>query len=380
MGIRQLAKLIVDHAPRAYKEQDIRALFGRVIAIDASMCIYQFLVAVRTADAANLTNESGEITSHLSGVFYRTIKLLELGIKPIYVFDGKAPDLKANELAKRRSRREEDEQAAAKAREEGDLELYAKYARRVNKVSAETIDNVKRLLRLMGIPVVEAPSEAEAQCAVLTRAGLAYATASEDMDALTFGTPLLIRNLFAALASGAERKDRKPSEFSLAITLEDLGISMDQFIDICILCGCDYTCTIPKIGPYRALMLVKQHGCIEEVLASLRESNHPIPDDFDYLGARGLFKEPHVKDAADIEPLLEWHAPNEEGLVQFLVQENSFNEQLVRKAVERMTKALRSGVANQSRLDNFFKPKTLPKKHVPERPSSKRSTKRARKT
>ncbi|KAF6000872.1 Elongation of fatty acids protein 2 [Cyanidiococcus yangmingshanensis] len=378
MGIRQLAKLIADHAPRAYREQDIKALFGRTVAIDASMSIYQFLVAVRTADAANLTNESGEITSHLSGIFYRTIRLLELGMKPIYVFDGKAPELKANELAKRRSRREEDEQAAAKAREEGDLESYAKYARRVNKVSAETIEKVKRLLHLMGIPVVEAPSEAEAQCAALTQAGIAYATASEDMDALTFGAPILIRNLFASLASGAERKDRKPSQFSLPVALSELGISMDQFIDICILCGCDYTCTIPKIGPYRALTLVKQHGRIEEVLEFLERSNYTIPEDFDYQGARELFKHPQTIDAAKIEPMLEWRSPDEEGLVQFLVQENSFNEALVHKAVERMTKALRSGVANQSRLDTFFKAKPMPKR--PDSPRAlKKSSKRARK-
>jgi flap endonuclease-1 len=378
MGIRQLAKLIADHAPRAYKEQDITALFGRTVAIDASMSIYQFLVAVRTADAANLTNDAGEITSHLSGIFYRTIKLLELGMKPIYVFDGKAPELKANELAKRRSRREEDEQAAAKAREEGDLESYAKYARRVNKVSTATIEKVKQLLHLMGIPVVEAPSEAEAQCAALTRAGLAYATASEDMDGLTFGASILIRNLFASLASGAERKDRKPSEFSLAVTLTDLGISMDQFIDVCILCGCDYTCTIPKIGPYRALTLIKQHGRIEEALDFLQRSNYTIPDDFDYKGARALFKNPQVTDPAEIQPLLEWHPPNEEGLVQFLVHENSFNEALVRKAVERMTKALRSGAANQSRLDAFFKTKPVLKRPESEQ-APKKMPKRLRK-
>ena len=355
MGIKQLAKLISDYAPRAHREQDVKAFFGRRIALDASMSIYQFLVAVRTADSANLTNEAGEVTSHLSGVFYRTIKLLELGIKPVYVFDGKPPEMKASELAKRRARRAEDEAAAAQAKEEGDAERFAKYARRVNKVTDETMQSVKRLLRLMGMPVIEAPAEAEAQCAALATADLVYASASEDMDALTFGTPILIRNLFGSLSSAAEKKARKPSEFYLQLALEDLGVSMPQFIDVCILCGCDYTSTIPKIGPRTALNLVKQHGDIEGVLRHLKSTKHVVPDDFDPAGARHIFQHPQVLPAEQVAPLLEWRAPDEEGIVQFLVKENNFNESMVRKAIERMQKASRSGAANQSRLDAFFK-------------------------
>ena len=75
-------------------EHDIKTLFGRKVAIDASMSIYQFLIAVRQRDGEMLMNDAGETTSHLMGFFYRTIRIVENGIKPAYVFDGRPPELK----------------------------------------------------------------------------------------------------------------------------------------------------------------------------------------------------------------------------------------------------------------------------------------------
>lgn len=365
MGIKQLAKLVSDNCSRALREQPYTAFFGRRIAIDASMSIYQFLVAVRTAEASNLTNEAGDITSHLQGLFYRTIKMLEAGIKPVYVFDGKPPELKSSELQKRREKRAQDQDAATKAKEEGDAETYSKFARRVNTVTPELLETCKRLLRLMGVPVIDAAGEAEAQCAAMARAGLVYATASEDMDALTFGTPVLVRNLFNTLSSMAEKKRQHPYEFFLDATLEELELSMAQFIDLCILCGCDYTSTVPKIGPKSALNLVRKHGDIEGVLAALDRDKYAVPDDFDYEGARGLFKQPEVlpvegagDEAEALRAMLRWREPDEDGLVQMLVHENNFNEETVRRHMARLKKANKSGAGSQRRLDSFFKPKT----------------------
>lgn len=154
MGIHNLAKLIADYVPNAIKENEIKNYFGRKIAIDASMCIYQFLIAVRQEGNA-LTNEDGETTSHLMGMFYRTIRLMENGIKPVYVFDGKPPSLKGGELAKRQERRAEAQESLEKATDAGDAENVDKFSKRLVKVTKEHAEECKKLLTLMGVPFVD---------------------------------------------------------------------------------------------------------------------------------------------------------------------------------------------------------------------------------
>jgi len=189
------------------KEKVLGDYNGRKLAIDASMAIYQFLVAVRSSDGGGgpsqqLTNEAGEVTSHLQGLWYRTIKFVESGIKPVYVFDGKPPTLKGGELAKRKAAKEKAAADLAAATEAGAAaEDIEKFARRNVHMTKDMQEDCKKLLRLMGMPVVEAPCEAEAQCAALAKAGKVYAAASEDMDTLTFGSPRLVRRLWASEAS-----------------------------------------------------------------------------------------------------------------------------------------------------------------------------------
>ncbi|KAK8457326.1 hypothetical protein SEVIR_3G167500v4 [Setaria viridis] len=195
MGIKGLTKLLADNAPKAMKEQKFESYFGRKIAVDASMSIYQFLIVVGRTGMETLTNEAGEVTSHLQGMFNRTIRLLEAGIKPVYVFDGKPPDLKKQELAKRYSKREDATKELTEAVEEGDKDAIEKLSKRTVKVTRQHNDDCKKLLRLMGVPVVEAPCEAEAECAALCTNDKVYAVASEDMDSLTFGAPRFLRHL-----------------------------------------------------------------------------------------------------------------------------------------------------------------------------------------
>lgn len=154
MGIHSLAKVIADYAPNAIKESEIKNYFGRKIAVDASMCIYQFLIAVRQ-EGNSLANEEGETTSHLMGMFYRTIRMIENGIKPVYVFDGKPPALKGGELAKRQERRAEAQENLEKATDAGDAENVEKFSRRLVKVTKEHGDDCRKLLTLMGVPYVE---------------------------------------------------------------------------------------------------------------------------------------------------------------------------------------------------------------------------------
>lgn len=280
MGIQGLMKLLSEESPGSIKEHDLEYLCGRKIAIDASMAMYQFLVAVRTqgdagGHAAMLTNEAGEITSHIQGMFNRTIKMITSGVKPVYVFDGKPPQMKGGELAKRIARRAQAEASLEASKEAGDVEDVNKFSRRLVKVTRQHNDDCKQLLRLMGVPVVDAPCEAEAQCAELAKKGKVYAAATEDMDALTFRTPLLLRKL---TFTGSKQPI---IEINLEIALSGLGITYEQFVDLCILCGCDYCGSIKGIGPKTALKLIKQHGNLEKVVHVLgRDKKYQIPVDW----------------------------------------------------------------------------------------------------
>jgi flap endonuclease-1 len=187
------------------------------------------------------------------------------------------------------------------AEETGNLVEAKKMAGRSIKVTPEMTADAKRLITLMGLPVVEATSEAEAQCSVICAAGKAFAVATEDMDALTFGTPILIR--------GFNNKKEPLSEIHLDVVLKEFGMTMDQFIDLCILCGCDYTTSVDGIGPVKAYKYVEQLKSLEAVIAkvdnevskSTKKKKYTVPKDFDYVTARRLFKTPNVIDPKTLE-------------------------------------------------------------------------------
>lgn len=345
MGIQGLAKLLADHAPGCMKENEIKNYFGRKVAVDASMCIYQFLIAVRQ-EGNMLTNEDGETTSHLMGMFYRTIRMVENGIKPVYVFDGKPPDMKSGELEKRKERREEAQKALEKAEEAGDAENIEKFNRRLVKVTKQHNEECKQLLDLMGIPYVDAPCEAEAQCAALVKGGKVWATGTEDMDSLTFGSNVVLRHL-----TFSEARKMPIKEYHYDKLLEELGLSNEEFIDLCILLGCDYCESIRGIGPKRAFDLIKQHKTIDEIMKHLDSKKYTIPENWMYKEARELFKAPEVKEAGEVE--LKWSEPKEEELVEFMVKQKQFNEDRMRNGIKKLAKA-RTG-STQGRLDGFFK-------------------------
>ncbi|KAJ3116461.1 Elongation of fatty acids protein 2 [Phlyctochytrium bullatum] len=281
------------------------------------------------------------------GLLERTIRLIENGIKPVYVFDGKPPDLKSSELKKRGEKRDDAEKAAEAAAEAGDVEQVDKFSRRTVKVTREQNSDCKRLLGLLGVPFIEAPGEAEAQCAALAKLGKVYAAGSEDMDTLTFGTTVLMRHLTVS-----EAKKLPVVEISLQKVLEGLQMDMAQFIDLCILLGCDYCDSIRGIGPMRAVSLIKEHKSIENIVKNLDTKKYTIPTDWPFEQARQLFASPDVLESENLE--ITWGEPDEEGVVSFLVGEKNFSEDRVRAAVKKLMKA-RTGTT-QGRLADYFKP------------------------
>ncbi|KAK8875322.1 PIN domain-like protein [Apiospora arundinis] len=349
MGIKQLFSIIKDEAPDAIKEGDIKNQFGRKVAIDASMSIYSFLIAVRS-EGQQLMNEEGQTTSHLMGMFYRTLRMVDNGIKPLYVFDGKPPKLKSGELAKRFQRKAEANEGMEEAKETGTAEDVEKFSRRTVRVTREHNEECQRLLKLMGIPYIIAPTEAEAQCAVLARAGKVYAAASEDMDTLCFDSPILLRHM-----TYSEQRKEPVQEIHLERVLEGLGMERKQFVDLCILLGCDYLDPVPKVGPSTALKLIREHGTLEKIVEWMKESGkYTIPEDWPFADARELFFHPDVRQADDPLCDFKWEKPDVEGLVNFLVTEKGFSEDRVRGGASRLEKSSKS--SQQARLEGFFKP------------------------
>ncbi|ODM18396.1 Flap endonuclease 1 [Aspergillus cristatus] len=351
MGIKQLYQVIAENAPDAIKTGDIKQHFGRKVAIDASMSIYSFMIAVRS-EGQQLMSDTGETTSHLMGMFYRTLRMVDNGIKPVYVFDGAPPKLKSGELAKRSARKSEATEAHEEAKETGTAEDVEKFSRRTVRVTREHNAECKKLMKLMGVPYIDAPTEAEAQCAALARAGKVYAAASEDMDTLCFETPILLRHL-----TFAEQRKEPIQEIHLNRALEGLGMDRNQFIDLCILLGCDYLEPIPKVGPNTALKLIREHGSLEKVVEYMEsdpKKKFTVPEDWRYQDARELFIKPDVRDADHPDCDFKWEAPDVEGLIDFLVRDKGFNEDRVRNGAARLQKNLKS--AQQSRLEGFFKP------------------------
>lgn len=380
MGIKGLSKLLGLEAPNCLREQEMKNYFGRKIAIDASMVLYQFMIAVRQ-DGPNgqLKNEFGEVTSHLSGLFYRTINMMEQGIKPVYVFDGKPPALKGGELKRRAELRKKAAADMAAAKAADDIAAVVKYERRNVRVTKEQCEEAIKLLELMGVPVVRSPGEAEAQCAELCKAGAVYATATEDMDALTFGTPRQVRHM---LASKERLKKFKIHEYNLKDALEGLGMTHDEFIDLCILLGCDYTDAIKGVGPSKAFKYVKDYKSIEKLLPVVKEVKtqkgklkFTIPEDFMFAEARKLFQKPDVTPGKDVK--LEWKDPDRESFLKYMVDEKGFNRERMERGLDRLKKCKNKG--NQKRLDSFFGVIKSVKTNKRKKPDSKGKGKNAKK-
>jgi flap endonuclease-1 len=325
-------------------------LSGKSIAIDAYNALYQFLAIIRQPDGTPLKDRSGRVTSHLSGLLYRTSNLVQMGIKPIYVFDGVPPALKETEIKRRVKAKKEALVKYERAVREGRIEEARVYAQATSRLKDYMAEDSKRLLDLMGIPWVQAPSEGEAQAAHLTKRGDAYYCASQDYDSLLFGAPRFVRNV---TISGRRKLPRKqvyievvPEIVELEQVLKECGITYEQLIDVGILIGTDFNPEgIKGLGPKTALKLVREHGSLENALPHITNAEFPVEPQ----RIREIFLHPKVTDNYRIE----WKETDVQGVINFICRERDFSENRVRKALEKMRKGTEE-LKGKTTLEKWF--------------------------
>lgn len=325
-------------------EIPLAALEGKIVAIDALNALYQFLAIIRQRDGTPLMDSKGRITSHLSGIFYRTCKLLEAGVKPVYVFDGKPPLQKKHTLEKRSEAKTEAGEKWEAAREREDFVEARKYAQASVRITDAILHDARQLLDAMGVPWIQAPSEGEAQASHMCAKGDAYAVGSQDYDALLFGAPVLIRNLTLTGKRKLPKKniyvDINIEKIILQETLASLGIGREQLVTIGLLVGTDFCPGIKGIGPKKALDLVKKTGSLDRVLKEI-EWNMDIPAS----EIANIFLKPDVTD----DYKLGWQEPNQTQVTKLLCDEHEFSEERVTKALEAVVPRPR-----QKSLNSFF--------------------------
>ncbi|MCW4015034.1 MAG: flap endonuclease-1 [Candidatus Bathyarchaeota archaeon] len=329
---------------------DFKSLSGKSVAIDAYNALYQFLAIIRQPDGTPLKDYSGRITSHLSGLFYRTANLVEMGVKVAYVFDGVPPALKEAEIKRRAKVKAEALVKYEQAVREGKMEKARSYAQMTSKLKDYMPEDSKRLLTELGVPWIQAPSEGESQAAYMTTKGDADYCGSQDYDSLLFGATALVRNV---TVSGRRKVPRKrvyvevvPEVMKLEQVLKELEITREQLIDVAMLVGTDFNPDgVKGVGPKTALKLIKKHGSIEDVLPRLED----VEFNADPNEIRKIFLHPKVTDNYQ----LEWKAPNVDGVIDFLCRERDFSEDRVRKALARMSAGIKES-KSKTTLESWF--------------------------
>ena len=332
-------------------------LNDKTIAIDAYNAIYQFLSIIRQQDGTPLTDLHGNLTSHLSGLFYRTTELIEYGITPIYVFDGIPSILKQKTIEARMQRRKAAYAAWQEAKAAGELESARTHAQASTRIDKNVVESSKRLLSLMGIGYVNAPSEGEAQASYMCSKGLIYAAASQDYDTMLFGSPRVVRNLSI---SGRRKLPKKnvyitvePELMSLEDTLANLGLSREQLIWVGIMLGTDFNEGIKGIGPKTALKVAKSSKSLDDVKRYAKEKFN-AEFELDVSEVVGLFEnregvdldKSFVADAALLQA-------DKDGVLGFMCGEHDFSQERIEKAVDRMIGTRTK--AHQSSMDRWFK-------------------------
>lgn len=313
----------------------LKDIEGRTIAIDAYNTIYQFLSGIRQKDGSPLKDANGNITSHLSGLLYRTSSIVEKGIKPIYVFDGKPSEYKAETIKKRREAKEKSEIKMKKAIAEGNDELARKYAIRTSRMSPYIVESSKELLDYMGIPWVQASREGEAQASYMVQQKDAWAVSSQDYDCLLFGAPKIIRNL--TLSGGLSKLEY----MELNRVLDNLNFTRKKLIDLALLVGTDFNNGVHGIGVKRGIKLLNEKS-LENILEDL---DYNPETDIEIL--RNIFLNPNVNKNYKIK----FQDYDNEKIIEFLCEEHGFGKDRVNNVLKNKMKNLN---VSQKSLEDWF--------------------------
>lgn len=344
MGVAITSLLVSDEI----KAED---LSGKILAVDAFNTLYTFLTTIRGADGSPLMDDKGRITSHLVGILSRFSNLMEKGIKFIFVFDGESPELKKTEKERRKEVKLEAKKLYEEAKQKEDIENMKKYAARSVFMTKEMIAEAKRLIKAMGIPIVEAPSEGEVQAAFMVKRGDAYAVLSQDADSLLSGGTRTIRNLSITkrrkMPGSYGYKTIQPEIIELKKNLDALGLTQDQLIVLAILIGTDYNYGgVKGIGPKKGIKLVQKYGDnFDELFKEIAwefTGYAPWKKIFDTIKNMPVTKDYEIK----------FNSPNEEEIKKLLVEEHNFSVDRVNSSVDRLISASKLG--QQKGLSEFF--------------------------
>jgi len=320
------------------KEIDFDFLKNKIIIVDTYNILYQFLTTIRGVDGALLTDSKGNITSHLVGLFSRTANLMQKGVKMIFVFDGKPPELKQRTQEKRKELKLEARKKYLEAKKIKDKEEMKKYASRTSRLSKEMVEESKELISLLGLPVIQAPSEGEAQAAYMVKENKGFAVASQDFDALIHGATRIVRNLSI---SGKRKKGKsvsyeiiKPELLDLSENLNNMGIDQDQLIALAMIIGTDYNPGgIKGIGPKTALKLVKQYKSdFDTLFKEIKWKDH-----FEFPWTKVYYSIKKIPTTNNYK--LEWKNIDNDGLNKLLVDKHDFSKQRVEITLEKLKKA-----------------------------------------
>ncbi|AMK14613.1 flap endonuclease-1 [Methanobrevibacter olleyae] len=317
------------------EEISLKDLEGRTIAIDAYNTIYQFLSGIRQRDGSPLMDQNGNVTSHLSGILYRTSAIVDKGIKPIYVFDGDSSEHKAKTIEKRRTIKEEALEKWEEAKAAGNIEEARKFAIRTSRMSPYIIESSKKLLEYMGVPYVQAKGEGEAQGAYMVNQGDAWAVASQDYDCLLFGAPRIVRNL--TLSGGLSNLEY----LELEKVLNELNLTREELIDVALMVGTDFNEGIHGIGAKTGLKLIK-NNTLEDVLVQKGITEVSVePDEL-----RNIF----LKHEVNTDYKIKFKTVNREKLSEFMCEEHGFSE----NRVLNVTAKLKKLSSTQKSLEDWF--------------------------
>lgn len=318
------------------KEIVFSQLKGKIIAVDAFNAIYQFLTTIRQPDGTPLKDSKGNITSHLSGLFYRNMSLILEGIKLIYVFDGISPEMKEKILQKRKEQKENMKEKYEEAVRKKDLEEMGRYARSDVYLDEQKINESKELIEAMGIAILQAPGEGEAQASCLVKEKKAYVVASQDYDCLMFEAPLLIQNLSLARKRKTLSGFREvfPQIIELKKVLENLEINQEQLICLGILTGTDYNPGgVKGLGPKKSLKIVQEFKTKEKIFEALEndEKFEKYEIDFDWRIVYNEIKNPNVTK----NPKIEFPKINSEKIKEILLKYD-FSEKRIDNQLEKL--------------------------------------------